>query len=144
MRGIARSTRSTGSGGPGADWGLLLLRLGAGATMLSHGLPKLLSFAEKAARFPDPFGLGSTASLGLTVFAEVGCALALILGLYTRLASIPLIITMAVAAFVIHADDAFGRKELALLYLLVFVALALLGPGPHSIDGRVRKKLGWW
>ena len=122
------------------DLGLLLLRLSFGGLMLTHGIPKLLGFAEKADGFPDPIGLGSAVALSLAVFAEVVCAAMVVLGAFTRLAVVPLIVTMAVAAFIIHADDPLGRKELALLYLGAYLAIGLLGAGRFSVDARLPKR----
>lgn len=121
------------------DLGLLVLRLYAGGTMLlAHGWGKLTGFSDYAGSFPDPFGVGSTASLGLAVFAEVGCAAAVATGAFTRWAAVPLVVTMAVAGFVIHADDPWNKKELAFTYLAMYVAVLLLGPGRHSVDARIR------
>ena len=86
--------------------------------------------------FGDPIGIGEVASKILAVIGEAICPLLIIIGLKTRLAAIPAIITMAVAAFVVHGADPFQKKELALLYLVGFVAIALLGPGKFSIDQR--------
>ncbi|MCB0393938.1 MAG: DoxX family protein [Bdellovibrionales bacterium] len=117
------------------DLGLLVLRLGFGGTMLfSHGIPKLLSFSEKMDQFPDPIGLGSPVSLALAIFAEALCSAAVALGLWTRFACIPLIVTMSVAAFQIHAADPFQKKELALMYLIAFVGLALTNGGKYALD----------
>lgn len=92
------------------DFGLLALRLYAGGTMcLMHGWGKLTSFPDKADSFPDPFGFGSPVSLGLAVFAEVVCAALVVAGAFTRLAVVPLIVTMAVAGFVIHGADAWQK-----------------------------------
>jgi putative oxidoreductase len=85
--------------------------------------------------FMDFMGMGSTLSLIMVVFAEFFCALFLILGLFTRLACIPLIITMAVALFKAHNGDVFGDGSHAALYLGGFLALLLLGPGKASVDG---------
>lgn len=124
------------------DLGLLLLRVCAGATMLgAHGWKKLSRFAELSETFPDPLGVGSTTSLALAVFAEVGCSALIVLGLFTRLAAIPSAFTMVVAAFVIHADDPWNKKELALAYLVVFVTLALTGAGRFSLDARLPGRL---
>lgn len=121
------------------DLGLLFLRVFAGGTMLlSHGIPKFMKFAQLAERFPDPLGVGSKFSLVLAVFAEVVCAVLLILGLATRLASVPLLSTMIVAFFVVHALDPFAQKELAFLYGAIFLALAVSGPGNFSLD-QIRK-----
>lgn len=125
------------------DLGLLLLRVCAGVTMIgAHGWPKLLRFSELSGSFPDPIGVGSTVSLTLALFAEVVCSAAIVVGLFTRLAAIPAAFTMIVAAFVIHADDPWNKKELALAYLVVFATLALTGAGRHSLDARLPGKLG--
>lgn len=113
---------------------LLLLRLAVGAFMLTHGYGKLQQMLDGNFQFADPIGLGAGISLGLAVFAEFFCSLLLILGIGTRLAAIPLIITMAVAAFIAHGADPFGRKEMALLYLVIYVVLFLTGSGKFSVD----------
>jgi putative oxidoreductase len=103
--------------------GILLFRIAVGVFMLIHGWQKVENFSMLSAVFPDPLGVGSTASLVLIILAEFGCSILIILGLFARLATIPLIFGMVVAAFVIHANDAFAVKELALLYLSLYIAL---------------------
>ena len=115
--------------------GLLVLRVYFGGMMLaSHGWPKLMSFSEKAAMFPDPLGVGNELSLVLAIFAEVVCAALIILGLFTRFATIPLIITMVVAAFVIHANDPFFKQEFPLTFMAGYVAIFLSGSGDYSLQ----------
>lgn len=121
------------------DLGLLFLRLAAGGMMAySHGWGKLQGMLEGDLSFADPIGIGETPSLILTVFAEFFCGILVALGLFTRAALIPLIITMVVAVFIIHADDPFSKQEFGLLYLAPYLALLLTGPGKLSLD----KKLG--
>ena len=113
----------------------LLLRLGFGGFMLSHGIPKLMKlFVGGTIQFPDPLHVGATTSLILTVFAEVVCASLLVVGYKTKWAVIPLIFTRLVAAFVIHGSDPWGKKEFALLYATAFICIAMLGAGKYSID----------
>ncbi|MDC8001574.1 DoxX family protein [Aequorivita todarodis] len=114
--------------------GLLLLRMGFGGMMLTHGIPKLLKMISGDFSFGDPIGLGETATLILAVLCEVFFPILVIIGFKTRLSAIPVIITMAVAAFVVHAADPFGIKEKAILYLIGFIAIALLGAGKYSVD----------
>lgn len=117
------------------DIALLLLRLGVGGLMLTHGIPKLMKFfGNDPITFGDPVGLGAEASLTLVIFAEVVCSILVIIGLGTRLAAIPLMATMAVAFFIVHAADPFQQKELALFYLIVFLVLFLTGSGKYSLD----------
>lgn len=118
------------------DIGLLVFRTVFGGLMLiQHGYPKLTNFSDKAGSFPDPLGVGTELSLALAVSAEFFCALLVIIGLATRVAAIPLIFTMAIAAFYIHGADPLGDKEMALLYGTAFLTLFLSGPGRLSLDG---------
>ena len=117
------------------DLAALAIRIGAGGMMLTHRLPKIGRFlAEGPIRFADTFGLGPEISLGLAIFAEVACAVLVLVGFKARLATVPLIITMLVAAFYAHADDPFGKKEPALLFLTLFSSILLMGPGKYAID----------
>lgn len=118
------------------DTGLLLLRVLAAAFVITHGYPKLMQlFSDEPVQFVDFLGLGPVVSLALSMFAEFICAIFIILGLFTRLAAIPLIINMAVAAVHAHADDPFAVKELSLLYLVIFTCILLTGAGRYSVDG---------
>lgn len=122
------------------DWASLILRLTLGLLMLSHGIPKLMKLMNGTMEFGDPIGIGVPASLTLTVFAEVVCSLLIVIGLWTRLALIPLIITMAVAVFIVHINDDLGTMESALMYLLSYSALFLLGSGTYSMDAALKRK----
>ncbi len=127
--------------GNNKDWALLILRIVFGGFMLyGHGWRKLMKFfSDDPIKFANPFGLGAEASLGLTVFAEVLCAFLILIGFKSKWASIPLIITMIVAAFMIHGADPFGKKEMALIYLAGYVVIALLGSGKFSIDHLLKR-----
>ena len=113
---------------------LLVFRICVAGLMLTHGLPKLEKIMNGDWGFADTWGIGSTLTLFLVVFAEFFCSLLLALGLATRLALIPLIITMAVAVFQIHWAEALSKKELPILFLMIFITLLITGPGKYSID----------
>ncbi|MEI6950133.1 DoxX family protein [Paraflavisolibacter sp. H34] len=117
------------------DTALLVARLGIGGLMLTHGLPKLfLLFSGAPVQFPPVLGMSPELSLAMAVFAEAFCSVLLLLGLATRLAVIPLIITMLVAVLLIHSADPFSAKEPGLHYLLVYVVLLITGGGRYSLD----------
>ena len=116
------------------DVTLLILRLYSGFFMaFYHGLPKLQKFSTLSTRFADPLMVGSFTSLSLVIFAELFCSILVMLGLAIRISVLPLIITMFVAAFVIHAGDPMYKKELAISYLFFYLAIFVGGAGKFSI-----------
>jgi putative oxidoreductase len=120
---------------------LLAVRIIFGALFMSHGIAKWVAFNEATENFPNPLGMGSTLSFWLAIFAEVACSFGFILGALFRLCLIPMIFTMCVALFVIHASDPLVIKELALMYLTIFVLTFFSGPGRFSIDEILRKAI---
>jgi len=123
------------------DYGLLFIRLSVAVLMLFHGIPKLIQlFGPEEIVFADPIGIGHIATLALTVFAEVICSLLIAFGLATRLASFILLFTMGFAFFVIHAEDPFQMKELALIYLVIYTFITITGSGKYALDHYLLKK----
>lgn len=121
------------------DLGLLILRCSLGFPMLLlHGWAKFQNFNTLAPKFLPLFGLPSSVSLGLAIFAEVVCSVLLILGLFTRFAALNLAITMSVAFFIAHKGAFTGEKpgELAFIYLAGFVTLLFAGGGKFAADGK--------
>lgn len=118
------------------DLALAILRVSFSGMMLTHGIPKINMLLNNASGFPDPIGIGSTTSLVLAIIGEVVAPLLVLIGFKTRIAAIPVVVTMAVAAFVVHLNDDFATKEKALLFLSAFVVIALVGAGKYSVDGR--------
>lgn len=113
----------------------LLLRLAFGGMMIPHGIKKInkLGGALSEATFADPLGVGGQTSLLLAIFSEIVCATLVILGVKVRLSTLPLIATMAIAAFVVHGDDGFAKQEPALLFLAGYLAIFLLGKDKYSV-----------
>lgn len=142
--------------------GLAILRVGTGSYMLSHGIGKLrMVLAGNYDQFGDPIGLGPGLSLILVTAAEFLGALLVIIGLATRFAAVPVVVAMAVAAFVAHAGDpwsmetaakaffsgeskTWSSKEPALLFLVPFLALIFTGPGGFSLDALLAPRLREW
>lgn len=123
------------------DLTVLVLRIAVAASMITHGWPKLERLlAGGEIKFGDPIGLGPVLSLVLVVFAEFFCSILIGLGLGTRLASIPLMFTMFIAAFVSHGDDPFRQKEMAILYILFYLTFLVVGSRKYSLDYLLTKK----
>ena len=109
--------------------------------MLPHGWGKLMMLVSGQHAFADPMGIGQLPTLVLAVFSEFVCPILLLVGFKTTWAAVPPALTMAVAAFVIHFQDPWSKKELALLYLVGFVVVGLLGSGRYSLDAFLEGRL---
>ena len=118
---------------------LLVLRLGFGILLLHHGYQKLSNFHQTEGYMMDFMGLGKPVSTSLVIFAEVACSLLVILGLFTRLACIPIIILFVVIIFKATNADFFGKSELPVAYITGFLAILFAGPGRISVDSMISK-----
>lgn len=125
----------------GASLLLLVLRIVFGLLLMSHGYQKLMGFdALAAGAFPDPLGIGGTASVSLAIFGELFCSVAFIFGFLYRLSMIPMIVTMLVAFIFVHKCSV-AEGELALVYLVSFIGLYIAGPGRYSLDSIIASRL---
>lgn len=120
---------------------ILLFRLMFGAMLLYHGVEKIIHFDELSLHFMNFAGLGPKFSLILSIFAEAGCSIALMIGFLCRLSILPLIFNMFMATFFAMPHAPYKMMELPLIYLLGFVILYLAGPGKFSIDYLIRERL---
>lgn len=125
--------------GKGVSLLILFLRLFFGLMFLLHGLDKLMNFDTLSLTYPAVMGFGSYMTLMITIFCEFCCSFFLIFGLLVRIAVLPMIISMAVAFFDVH-DALLPEGELALIYLCLFLALYVTGPGRYSLDYLIDKK----
>ena len=121
--------------------GLLILRVGASLSLMTHGYGKLIRFEERSATFMSHLSLGSEVSLSLVIFAEFICPIFILLGLGTRIFSIPIIYTFIIIVFDIHIDDPFSKMEKGILFLPIYSTIFLTGPGNFSLDSFLKKKL---
>jgi putative oxidoreductase len=116
--------------------GLLFVSTGWGKV---HNIDKLIGFFEKLG-IPAP-GFQAV----LVAWTELLCGSALVLGLCTRLAAVPLMVTMVVAILTAKLSEIHGIFDLVgadeFTYLVVLLMLAILGPGRASIDQLIAKRL---
>ena len=119
---------------------MLILRLGFGVIMvINHGYQKITHFSNTAEHMPHLFGMSGNVSASLIIFAEFFCGILVALGLFTRLACIPVIIGMGVALYLKHGSSFVGQGEAASLFLIGFLAILFIGPGKISVDGAIGK-----
>jgi putative oxidoreductase len=125
------------------DIALLIFRTAIGAFMLfGHGLGKLNRLISGGEiKFADPLGIGMELTLMIAVLTEFFASILIILGIFTRISSLSLFTTMFIAGFIHHADDPFGGKEKALLYLICYFLIFFIGPGKYSLQFIFNKRV---
>ena len=120
-----------------ADLAMLIIRVGSSLLMMRYGYNKMTQYLSGDYSFADPIGLGEELSLLLTIGAEFFCSILVLIGLGTRLALVPLIFTMLVVFFIVHAEDPFDKREHPLVFLIPYLAIMLAGPGRFSLDKKI-------
>lgn len=124
------------------DIALLGLRFFAALALLrTHGLPKLLNFKTTEDHLPSLFGLSGEVTIYYAIFANVFCAVFIMLGFLTRLSALFILSITLTGLFIIHINDPVKMQDGPLIYSIVFIFLAYIGPGKYSIDNLINQKL---
>ena len=125
-----------------SDYAALLLRVATGGLFVAHGLLKVLVFTI-------PGTVGYFESLGLpaifaylTILAEIGGGLALIVGFQTRVVSLALVPVLIGAAVLGHGANGWvfsnegGGWEFPAFWAVVQLSLVMLGDGAYALKPR--------
>lgn len=123
---------------------VLLTRILVGLGMIFlHGLPKLERLmGNDEVKFYSFVGLGAENTLILATVLEMVAGFLIMIGLFTRGASLILIAVMSVAAFAVHSGDPVSVREASLLYFTIFLMILALGPRKYSVDALISKRGG--
>jgi putative oxidoreductase len=122
------------------DAATLVLRLILGGLMFYHGYLMVEHYYTYMPMMQDILGIGAKLSYNLLIFSQLFCGFLVAIGLFTRLAVLPIMFSMGVAFFIAHKHDSFQVKELALLFLLITIPVFIMGSGAISVDRLFRKK----
>jgi len=122
------------------NFAMLVQRVATGLLLLiGHGLPKISAFHELSGSFYDPLRIGHRLSLILVILAELFCSMFIILGLFTRIAALIIVINLSVAVFIYHHGMPLKSVELGAVFLTSVFTILILGPGRVSVDGMMGK-----
>jgi putative oxidoreductase len=122
------------------DLAALFVRLILGGLFIYHGWQKIDDYDKIAPMFKGYLGMGPNLSFNMVIFAEFFCGILVVIGLFTRLAVIPIIITMMVVVFIVSKGSPFQKKELAVLFLALCLPVFFMGGGKYSVDRIIFKK----
>jgi putative oxidoreductase len=124
------------------DLGRLILRVGLGALILLHGIAKLRGGMGGIVGMVEAHGLPGVLGYGVLA-GEVLGPLMLIAGFYARIGALLVAVNMMFAIALVHMGELtkLGESggwalELQGMFLFTAIALALLGPGRYSVNGR--------
>ncbi len=124
---------------------LLLARLTVGIEFVSTGWGKVHNLAKVTAYFGE-LGIPAPAlNATFASFTELVCGSLLVLGLGSRLAACPLVVTMVVAIVTAKKDELHGVTDLVgfveWTYIALLAVVAVFGPGAASLDTFVARAL---
>lgn len=129
------------------DWAPLPLRLILGGAFMAHGISKFQGGIENTAGFFGSLGIPAPGLMAWAVaLLETVGGLMLIVGAFTAIVSVLLILNMLVAMFTVHWDAGFFFTnqppgiEVNLLFIAGLLALVLGGPGAYSVDRTMRDR----
>lgn len=121
----------------------LFMRLFTGVMFMQFGIRQIAQFNELALSFPSVFGMGAEVSLLVMILIEIICSTLIILGLFTRFAIIPPMVSMVIAECVLvqelmaQTNVTFQSSQiifLPIMFLGIFLFMMLAGPGKISLD----------
>jgi putative oxidoreductase len=125
--------------------GPTLARLTVGLVFIGTGWGKLHDLQKVTAFFTDLHIPAPAFQARLVACTELVGGIGMLLGLATRLLAIPLATTMVVAILTAKRADIDGVTALVGFeewsYLVLFIWLALAGPGPLSLDHLIARRL---
>lgn len=130
------------------DWlPLLLLRLSLAATFVPTGWGKIHDLGKVTAYFVE-LGIPAPHLNAVVVsITELVCGSLLLVGLFSRLAAVPLVVSMTVAIITAKWPDLHGVADLfsvdEFVYVVMLVGVIVLGPGAVSLDGQLARRMKW-
>jgi len=142
----------TSGGSALAQWAPIPLRLIVGCGFMQHGFAKLSRGPDVFAEILHALGVPAPHLMAwVNILTELLCGLAVLVGAFVTLASVPMAILLLVAIFTVHLPNGFSSVKLIgvsaagpqfgpvgyevnLLYLACLAALVLGGAGPFALD----------
>ncbi|MCL9806979.1 DoxX family protein [Flavobacterium amniphilum] len=104
-----------------------------------HGLKKIGIGTEIAEKVPNPFHFPELINQSFAICSSILFPLLVIIGLYTRLATIPILIVTLSGYFIVHWNDTLLERDVPFMYSICFLLIFLTGPGKYALDSRFKR-----
>lgn len=104
--------------------------------IIVHGLKKIGIGIAHAEIVPNPLGLPEMVNHVFATSANIVFPLFIIFGLFTRLATLPILAVTLTGYFVVHGHDPLLERDIPFMYSLAFLFIFALGPGKYSLDAK--------
>ena len=109
--------------------------------MMAHGLKKIGIGVVQAEQIPNPLCFPETLNRLFAVSANLFFPVMVIVGLFTRIAVLPILAVTLIGYFVVHWNDSLLEKDMPFMYSAVYLLLFVIGPGKYSADHYINQKL---
>lgn len=121
--------------------GMLFFRIAASLEMIFvHGFKKLGTGLGEAEKIPNPLHLPEVFNNAFAISANIFFPLLVLIGLFTRLATLPSLAVTLTGYFILHWNDAALVRDTPYIYSIIFLLILALGPGKYSIDNYIYKR----
>ncbi|MES2240744.1 MAG: DoxX family protein [Bacteroidota bacterium] len=123
------------------DTAILLFRIIVSSQlMIVHGLKKIGIGTGVTETVPNPFNFTEWFNDSFAIAANLVFPLFIIVGFYTRLATIPVLAVTLSGYFIVHWNDPLLISDVPFMYSLSFLFIAFSGAGKYSLDNLLRNK----
>jgi putative oxidoreductase len=110
--------------------------------MAAHGLKKVGVGVAEAEHIPNPLHLPEQLNNYMAIASNLIFPVFVILGLFTRLAVLPVLAVTLTGYFILHWNDPLLEKDMPFMYSVSFLLIAVLGPGKYSFDHFIHRRAG--
>jgi putative oxidoreductase len=123
------------------NFALLFFRIAISVELIiAHGLKKIGIGVAIAETVPNPLGLPEALNQAFAIGANIGMPLFIVLGLFTRIAVLPILAITLTGYFVVHFNDPILVKDIPFMYCVSFLFIAITGAGKYSLDNYFSSK----
>jgi putative oxidoreductase len=127
---------------PFFDISLLVFRILVSLELIvAHGLKKIGIGVAQAEQVPNPLHLPESLNSFFAISANLFFPVLVILGLFTRIAVLPILAVTLMGYFVVHWNDSLLAKDTPFIYSVVYLFILVMGPGRYSADQSINERI---